>query len=323
MHNALYPLLGCSALFLFKKVFKMARVKLSEYCKNNGISYITGYRWFKEGRLPVSSYQTDSGTIIVEDDTMENVASSNNQSNDSMSLFLKKTVEFSKSNSSIEDFAAYILSNFSLKINSNNEFPKYSKNKPKPEDIQKHFQQFLKPKGEKPKPNMLIANAEEFDKLAEQAEALADQELGLVSKPLLNEGSQDLIKDLSVALSEKSESGRSYNNSVMTYDSAGPNSMINRVELTPQSTNYTNSTPVNHTISDLLTLSDSDESPDRLSSTIIPSNAIVSAGMTNVFKPTQKEIDLATKAMEKVANELHTQAVKSRRRGRKPSKKKV
>jgi hypothetical protein len=301
----------------------MARVKLSEYCKNNGISYITGYRWFKEGRLPVSSYQTDSGTIIVEDDSMENATLSPGQFDGSMSVFLKKTVEFSKNNSSIEDFAAYLLSNFQLKLNASVEHPKYSKNKPRPEDIQKHFQQFLKPKGEKPKPNMLIANAEELDKLVEQADALADEELSLVSKSFFKEGSQNLLKDLSVALSEKPESGRSYNNDVITYDSAGSESMINRVELTPQSANYTNSASVNHTFSDLLYINDSDESTDRLSLTIIPPGAIVSAGTTGAFKPTQKEIDLATKAMDKVASELHTKAVQSRRRGRKPFKKNV
>jgi F0F1-type ATP synthase delta subunit len=321
MHNALYPLLGCSALFFLRKYFKMARVKLSEYCKNNGISYITGYRWFKEGRLPVSSFQADSGTIIVEDDTMENVVSSTNQSNDSMALFIKKTVEFSKSNSSIEDFAAYLLSNFQLKLNSNTnsniENPKYSKNKPKSEDIQKHFQQFLKPKGEKPKPNMLIASPEEFDKLADESDSVVHRslsEISVIQKYVPTVGAQDLLKNLAVAFSEEDISSDS--------NGTGPDSMINRVDSTPQSTNYTNSTFINHTVNDLLSLSAA-ESSDRLSASIIPSDIIASAGTTSTFKPTQKEIDSVTKAMEKVANELYTQAVSSRRRGRKPTKKNV
>ena len=61
-----------------------------------------------------------------------------------MSLFLKKTVEFSKNNSSVEDFAAYVISNFTIKLNNATESsPRYSKNRPKPEEVQKHFQQFL------------------------------------------------------------------------------------------------------------------------------------------------------------------------------------
>jgi hypothetical protein len=120
-------------------------MKLSDWAKKQGISYLTAYRWFKDGKLPVQAYQSDSGTIIVQDDsdTLEQPMATS-QSNDVMSLFLKKTVEFSKNESSIEDFAAFIISNFSLKLNNANEpSPKYSKNKPKTEDIQKHFQKFI------------------------------------------------------------------------------------------------------------------------------------------------------------------------------------
>lgn len=304
-------------------------MKLSEYCDKIGISYLTGWRWFKTDKLPVYAYQTDSGTILVEindyeGDTMETAISSNSQSNDSMAQFLKKTVEFSKNNSTIEDFAAYVLSNFQLKLNFTPEqHPKYSKNKPKSEDIQKHFQKFLKPKGEKPKPNMLIPDVDDLDRLVEQADALADKEFAL-SRGLVSDllpPSIDLMKDLSVALSEKSESGKSLNNEVKTYDSAGSDGIFNKVDLTPQSTNYTNSNSVECTDSDLLTFDNHE--PDKLLAMIMPSASIVSAATTSAFKPTQKEIDLATKAMEKVANELHTQAVQSRRRGRKPSKKNV
>src|SRR5208337_4921235 len=58
-------------------------------------------------------------------------------------LFLKKTVEFSKNNSTVEDFAAYVISNFQLKLNNTTESPRYSRNKPQPEDVQNHFKQFL------------------------------------------------------------------------------------------------------------------------------------------------------------------------------------
>src|SRR5271166_2105541 len=102
-------------------------MKLSDWADKQGIAYLTAYRWFKAGKLPVDAYQTDSGTIIVQDDfeTSEQAMAGNSQSNDVMSLFLKKTVEFSKNNATVEDFAAYVISNFSLKFNSGPDTPKY------------------------------------------------------------------------------------------------------------------------------------------------------------------------------------------------------
>ncbi len=40
-------------------------MKLSQWAKNQGISYKTAHNWFKDNKLPVSSYQTKTGTIIV------------------------------------------------------------------------------------------------------------------------------------------------------------------------------------------------------------------------------------------------------------------
>jgi putative resolvase len=40
-------------------------LKLSQWCKSQGICYKTGWNWFNEGKLPVDAYQTKSGTIIV------------------------------------------------------------------------------------------------------------------------------------------------------------------------------------------------------------------------------------------------------------------
>lgn len=49
-------------------------MKLSKWCKTQGITYKTGWNWFKEGKLPVKSYQTETGTIIVmADDFNENL----------------------------------------------------------------------------------------------------------------------------------------------------------------------------------------------------------------------------------------------------------
>ena len=42
-------------------------MKLSQWTKSQGISYKTAHNWFRYGNLPVKSYQTKSGTIIVEE----------------------------------------------------------------------------------------------------------------------------------------------------------------------------------------------------------------------------------------------------------------
>ena len=41
------------------------KVKLSTWAKQQGISYKTAWRWFKNGTLPVPYEQVSSGTIIV------------------------------------------------------------------------------------------------------------------------------------------------------------------------------------------------------------------------------------------------------------------
>ena len=120
----------------------MKTIKLTEWCAEKSINYLTAYRWFKAGKFPEHAYQTDSGTILVED--TDNAKQIEDNSN-AMAVFLKKTVEFSKNNSTVEDFAAYVISTFQLKIIETlvSESPLYSKNKPKTEDIQKHFQKFI------------------------------------------------------------------------------------------------------------------------------------------------------------------------------------
>lgn len=120
----------------------MSKIKLKEWADRHNLSYLTANRHFHAGMIP-GAVQLDSGTILVEDDTLEqNMAGSS--VNDAMSLFLKKTVEFSKNNSSVEDFAAYVISNFQLKLmNVAEPSPRYSRNKPKADEVQKHFQQFL------------------------------------------------------------------------------------------------------------------------------------------------------------------------------------
>jgi len=42
-------------------------MKLSVWAKKQGISYLTAYRWFKDGKIS-GAVQYDTGTILVPDD---------------------------------------------------------------------------------------------------------------------------------------------------------------------------------------------------------------------------------------------------------------
>lgn len=281
-------------------------MKLSDWAKTQGISYLTAYRWFKDGKLPVEAYQSESGTIIIKDvpGTSEQTMAGNNQSNDSMSLFLKKTVEFSKNNSSVEEFAAYVLSNFSLKLsNSIDSSPKYSKNKPKSEDVQKHFQKFLKSKdeGSKPVPRMFVTDSNTLEQLG------INEEAGVNSSVALNSAStpdmQTLINDLAAAISPSPLPILPGN--VVTYDSLGEyEGVVCRDTLTPQSINYTSSTN-SALVSPTFSMSVGD--------------SIVQPAVLNAFQPSQEDIANAHRAIDKLADDIRS-TVKAKR-GRKPSKK--
>ncbi len=43
-------------------------MKLADWARSQGISYLTAYRWFRNGTLPVRSRQMPTGTILVEVD---------------------------------------------------------------------------------------------------------------------------------------------------------------------------------------------------------------------------------------------------------------
>ncbi len=40
-------------------------MKLSEWAKEQGIAYLTAWRWWKNGKLPVEAYQSPSGMVII------------------------------------------------------------------------------------------------------------------------------------------------------------------------------------------------------------------------------------------------------------------
>jgi len=125
----------------------MRHIKLKDFCEKNSISYSSGHRWFHAGQIP-GAYQTGSGTILVPiEDGSDKPAESKT---DVMTLVLKKTVELSKSDGTLEDFASWVISTFTLKLKSD-DAPKYSKVRPDPKDIQDHFKKFF-PSAEKPKP---------------------------------------------------------------------------------------------------------------------------------------------------------------------------
>lgn len=281
-------------------------MKLKDWADKTGIKYLTAYRWFKAGKLPVPAYQSESGTIIVQDDAenfSEQVMPGNSNQNDAMSLFLKKTVEFSKNNATVEDFAAFVISNFQLKLQGS-DGPKYSKNKPKTEDIQKHFQKFLPDK-------------ESVDHLKNIKSLLKDQPAQVAD--------QDLTKDLNTFLSMASVQLDS--SDVKTeLDSTdrlvelnavfGENNiegMVTRsVDLnsTPQQINYTGSiNPALNTTS--LGFATPDSRTSIISSATHLYSAAPAAAAASSFRLTSKELETA-KVMDKV--------VQPRRRGR-PSKK--
>lgn len=277
-------------------------MKLKDWADKQGIAYLTAWRWFKAGdpRL-ANAYQSDSGTIIVPDDfeAMEQ-SMGTNQTNDVMSSVLKKTVEFSKNNGTIEDFAAWILSNFSLRPNTYFEGPKYSRNKPKSEEVQKHFQKFIKPKGEKPKPNMFVAEPDALDDLIAKADNLTAQELvdeihkvgvegGVNINPNDAPEVEELMKDLSTVLNVSSP----VNNTVVTYGDIAEGVVSRSADLTPQ-LNYTGSSDSAFSNFNLA------DSSVVINSVATPANTYVRVGLgcnpnisMSSFQPTKKEVESA------------------------------
>lgn len=273
-------------------------MKLKDWAEKQGISYLTAWRWFKaaDPRL-ANAYQSDSGTIIVPDEFDATEQSMGTvQTNDVMSSILKKTVELSKNNGSVEDFAAWILSNFSLKSNSYSDSPKYTRNKPKSEEVQKHFQKFIKPKGEKPKPNMFVAESSVLNDLVSKSDDLTAQELveeinkagvacgvPLDPKDIPEVGA--LMKDLVFVLNGSAPVA----SSIVSYGDA--DGIITRsVDITPQSLNYTGSGE--RAISNnLLAVNTFDA---EATESIIESANNIDIRLAT-FKPTQKELDSASK----------------------------
>jgi hypothetical protein len=307
-------------------------MKLKDWADKQGISYLTAWRWFKAGdpRL-ANAYQSESGTIIVPDESASSELSMNSvQDSDVMAVILKKTVEFSKNEYAIEDFAAWILSNFTLKIKGISDSPKYSKVKPKPEQVQEHFKQFLKPKGDKPKPNMFVtSDPVAMQDLLSKSDDLTAQELveeihkiGAEAGAPVNPGDapevQDLMKDISSALSVASLDNLAPAGSIM-YDGLTEGIVNRSVDLTPQQLNYTGSS--SYAFSADLSTGGGVNLNASISSLVPsqPTTGFIKYGDTPptiaaaAFQPTQKEIESAARISSAVP-------VEKPRRGRKSLK---
>jgi predicted site-specific integrase-resolvase len=49
----------------------MKRIKLSQWAKQNNLSYVSAYNLFKQSKLPVHAIQLETGTILVEENIKE------------------------------------------------------------------------------------------------------------------------------------------------------------------------------------------------------------------------------------------------------------
>lgn len=243
----------------------MSFIKLKEYCKNRSISYITGYRWFKNKQIP-GAYQTESGTILIPDDF--NSATKSDKT-DAISLLLEKSVEFNNNEASIIDFTAYILSNFNVSLNEDSDTPKYSKNKPKTEDIQKHFYKFIPAK-------------DNIDRLKMIRNLIKDNpngELITQSCTLHN-------------LEDQTDSASTYSFNTIE-GTAGPNVDF---ESTPQQINYIGSTPAasfdsnlpSITLNPVIDFTKTTVVDDKLYAPVIEANKPLSAPRRRGRKPSKK-----------------------------------
>jgi hypothetical protein len=305
----------------------MTKIKLKEWADRHNLSYLTANRHFHAGMIPGAS-QLDSGTILVEDDSLEqNMATTG--TNDAMSLFLKKTVEFSKNNSTVEDFAAYVISNFQLKLNGVIESPRYSKHRPKSEEVQKHFQQFLpdKEKTEQLKAiSNLIKQQGHNGERAFSAETISEtfteesEPFNRVVDTVTNgmDAEWDSIGAILSSTGPQTSDVRKYGPEI-----AAEGLVTRSVDFntTPQQINYTGST--SQTFSSPLSASSSlyacaaAASPAALNfSDSHVSGAYYNSVSSGPFQPTQKELLSATEVIEIAETEDMP-----RKRGRKPSKK--
>lgn len=287
----------------------MSKIKLKEWAEKHNLSYLTANRHFHAGMIP-GAVQLDSGTILVEDDSMEQNMAINN-SGDAMSVFLKKTVEFSKNNSSVEDFAAFVISNFQLKLNGT-EGPRYSKNKPKTEEIQKHFQQFIPDQKDIEHLKIVKSLLKEGKPVGDML-PVTDADIERASKLLVPEDVLELFKDVESATTDTyADAGKH-----MYGEKTTEGQVTHSVDLntTPQQINYTGSP------ADLAFGSQSPIMSNNWATSaqtiFTDENAYNFSVSNSTFQPTQKERLSVAKVIETAES-----VVVPRKRGRKSLAKK-
>lgn len=313
----------------------MPKIKLKEWADRHNLSYITANRHFHAGLIPGAS-QLDSGTILVEDDSPEQTMAGNVSTNDAMSLFLKKTVEFSKNNASVEDFAAYVISNFRLQLNNTTEqSPRYSKNRPKSEDVQKHFKQFLPDKESQERLKEVKNLIKEGKTAGEAVPAVMSDQAAELSQVLGNAPPFERVNDPTNDLS--GEFGFMLSEAAAGFASDGRGStegLVSRsvdFNTTPQQINYTGSTSQAFSSSSSiiggLTANASHFAGgapfgDVNVNGIFLAAAAPANAVPVTFQPTQKELLSATQVIETAeSDDVDTASEFPRKRGRKPLKK--
>jgi len=50
----------------YESCLYVLEMKLSQWAKQQGITYRTAWNWFKAGKMPVKTIQTKTGTILVD-----------------------------------------------------------------------------------------------------------------------------------------------------------------------------------------------------------------------------------------------------------------
>jgi len=313
----------------------MPKIKLKEWADRHNLSYITANRHFHAGLIPGAS-QLDSGTILVEDDSPEQTMAGTASTNDAMSLFLKKTVEFSKNNSSVEDFAAYVISNFRLQLNNTTEHsPRYSKNRPKSEDVQKHFQQFLPDKESQERLKEVKNLIKEGKPAGEVIPAGLSQQASELSQVLGNAPPFERIHPDPDGLGDEFRLMLSEAAAGMASDGRTPTEgLVSRsvdFNTTPQQINYTGSTSQTFSSTSSI-IGGMSVNASHLAGGApfgeVSTNGIflaatpASVSVPVTFQPTQKELLSATQVIETAeADDLSETNEFPRKRGRKPSKK--
>jgi hypothetical protein len=313
----------------------MSKIKLKEWADRHNLSYLTANRHFHAGMIP-GAVQLDSGTILVEDDTLEqNMAGSS--TNDAMSLFLKKTVEFSKNNSSVEDFAAYVISNFQIKMmNVAEPSPRYSRVKPKPEQVQAHFQQFLPDKEKEDHLRTIKSLIKEQNKGDARYESPAPATINFEEPNSFNRVVDTVTNDMSEEFANIGQilsAAAPTNSDVRMY---GPETategLVSRsvdFNTTPQQINYTGSTSQAFSSSSSIAEGLAVNSSHLVGGAPfggVSMNAVFLAspasGTSVPFQPTQKELLSASQVIETAeTDDLAETDSLPRKRGRKPSKK--